>query len=109
MSRAAAALLAGALLLGSPAGADPQDSKEPEKKVAASFSAEIDVSIVTVVVRAVDTWGRPLLGLKPEDFRGRVGKREIPVDSLYWVGEGAVEVPPQAASPSPAPAGPEEK
>jgi VWFA-related protein len=109
MSPAAAVLLAGALLLGSPAGADAQTPKEPEKKDAASFSAEIDVSIVTVVVRAVDTWGRPLLGLKPADFRVRVGKREIPVDSLYWVGEGAVELPAQAASPSPAPAGPEEK
>ncbi|HEV7783788.1 MAG TPA: hypothetical protein VGQ28_00545 [Thermoanaerobaculia bacterium] len=101
MSRmAAAVLLAGLLGLGSASGAarpqDKQDPKEQDKKDAASFTDEINVSIVTVAVRAVDTWGRPILGLKPEDFRVRVGKREIPVDSLYWVGEGAVEVPSQA-------------
>lgn len=69
-----------------------------DKRDAASFSDEIDVSIVTVVVRAVDTWGRPILGLKPADFRVRVGKREIPVVGLDWVGEGAVEVPSQPVS-----------
>src|SRR3954470_4293133 len=98
MFRVAAALLLGGLLgLGSPAGAQ-DDPDKPDKKDTASFSGAIDVSIVTVVVRAVDTWGRPILGLKPEDFRVRVGKREIPVDSLEWVGEGAAE-----ASPVPAP------
>lgn len=101
MFRIAAAMLLGALLL-SPAGAYPQDSKEPEKKDAASFSGAIDVSIVSLVVRAVDTWGRPILGLKAEDFRVRAGKREIPVAGLDWVGE-------DAASPAPAPAGPGEK
>jgi len=77
-----------------------------DKRDAASFSDEIDVSIVTVVVRVVDTWGRPILGLKPADFRVRVGKREIPVAGLDWVGEGAVEIPSQPVSQdvaSPAP------
>ncbi|HSS47344.1 MAG TPA: hypothetical protein VLX28_00225 [Thermoanaerobaculia bacterium] len=97
MFRVAAALL-GVLLVGSPAGA--QDPQERDKKDAASFSGVIDVSLVTVVVRAVDTWGRPILGLKPEDFRVRVGKREIPVAGLDWIGEGAVEAPsPAAANP----------
>jgi VWFA-related protein len=110
MLRGAAALLLGGLLgLGSPAGAatvrdKPQDPKEQDKKDAASFSGVIDVAIVTVVVRVVDTWGRPILGLKPEDFRVRVGKREIPVAGLDWIGEGAGEVPTQVeTSPLPAP------
>ena len=101
MFRAAAVLLLGSFLgfAGSPA-ARAQDPKPQDTKDAASFSDVIDVSIVTVVVRAVDTWGRPILGLKPEDFRVRVGKREIPVTGLDWVGEGAVEAPPPpTASP----------
>ncbi len=101
MFRIAAAMLlvSGLLGLGSPAVAQ-------DDKAATSFSGEIDVSMVTVVVRAVDTWGRPLLGLKPEDFRVRVGKREIPVAGLDWEGEGAAEVavpPVPQAQPVPAP------
>ncbi|HEV7508386.1 MAG TPA: hypothetical protein VGS07_26120 [Thermoanaerobaculia bacterium] len=107
MIRGAAVLLVGSLLaLSLPAAAqDRQDPADTDKKDAASFSSEIKVSIVTVVVRAVDTWGRPILGLKPEDFRVRVGKREIPVAGLDWIGEGAVEAPSQ----TPAPALPQEK
>jgi VWFA-related protein len=88
---AAAMLLSGLLGHGSPAAAQ-------DDKAATSFSGEIDVSMVTVVVRAVDTWGRPILGLKPADFRVRVGKREIPVVGLDWVGEGAAEPSPQAVT-----------
>jgi VWFA-related protein len=73
----------------------------------------IDVSLATVVVRVVDTWGAPVLDLKPEDFRVRVGKKEIPVAAVDWVSE---EEPPPAppatlevageAVPAPAPAAP---
>ena len=38
-----------------------------------------------MVVRVVDTWGRPILGLKPEDFRVRVGKKDVPVAGLDWI------------------------
>jgi VWFA-related protein len=92
MIRSAAALLLSGLL-GLSSSAAAQDKKD-----AASFSAEIDVSIVTVVVRAVDTWGRPIIGLKPEDFRVRLGKREIPVAGLDWIGESATDGPAQAAT-----------
>jgi VWFA-related protein len=95
---AAALLLVLCLVLVSPAGAaGPQDKKD-----AASFSDVIDVAIVSVVVRVVDTWGRPILGLKPEDFRVRAGKREIPVAGLDWIGESAPETPsPAGTSPMP--------
>jgi VWFA-related protein len=89
---AAVILLSGLLGPGSPAAAQ-------DDKAATSFSGAIDVSIVTLVVRAVDTWGRPILGLKAEDFRVRAGKREIPVAGLDWVGD-------DAASPAPAPIAP---
>ena len=59
----------------------------------------IDVSLSTVVARVVDTWGAPVLDLKPEDFRVRAGKREIPVAAVDWISE---EEP-----PLPAPAPPE--
>ena len=91
MFRGAAALLLGLGLVGglvSPAAAEP-----PEKKDTASFADAIDVALVSVVVRVVDIGGRPILGLKPEDLRVRVGKREIPVAGLDWVGEGAPEAP----------------
>jgi len=114
MFRGVAAVLLGGLLgLGSPAGAarpqDKQDPKDQDKKDAASFTGVIDVAIVSVVVRVVDTWGRPILGLKPEDFRVRAGKREIPVTGLDWIGESGVEGPAQSeTSPVPAPSVQEE-
>ncbi|MFL6234786.1 MAG: hypothetical protein ACJ76N_16755 [Thermoanaerobaculia bacterium] len=77
--RAAVALFASGFLgLGLLAGA--QQEQDPR------FEGEtIDVSLSTIVVRAVDTWGAPILDLKPEDFRVRVGKKEIPVAALDWI------------------------
>jgi len=103
MFRGAVALLLGGLLaLSSAVGAaraqDRQDPKDQEKKDAASFTDEIDVAIVSVVVRVVDSWGRPILGLKPQDFRVKVGKREIPVTGLDWIGESGSDAPVQAAT-----------
>jgi VWFA-related protein len=73
-----AALLAGLfLLLGSPARGQEE-----------TFADEITVSLRTVVVRVVDTWGRPVLGLGPEDFRAEVGGEEIPVVAAEWVTTG---------------------
>ncbi len=69
-----------------PAAAPPEPaSLEPE----ASFEDAIDVSLLTVVVRAVDTWGNPILGLQPDDFRVRVGKRDVPVVALDWISSTA--------------------
>jgi VWFA-related protein len=80
----------------------PGEAQEPPR----FEGEEITVSLVPVVVRVVDTWGRPILGLKPEDFRIRAGKKEIPVEALDWIGEEAVVeglVPSQAGvDPDPA-------
>ncbi|MEO6193736.1 MAG: hypothetical protein ABIS20_12060, partial [Thermoanaerobaculia bacterium] len=64
------------------------------------FEGEIDVSLSTIVVRAVDTWGEPILNLRPEDFRVRAGKREIPVIAADWIsgGEPAPAAPQEAAA-----------
>lgn len=53
-----------------------------------SFEEEITVAISSVVLRVVDTWGRPILGLKPEDFRVRLGKTDVPVVGLDWITAG---------------------
>ncbi|HVT16865.1 MAG TPA: VWA domain-containing protein [Thermoanaerobaculia bacterium] len=75
------------------------------------FGGRVDVRLFTVVVRVVDGAGNPVLGLKPEDFRARVGKKEVPVAAVDWISsEGAPaaeESPGGAAAPgSPAPAAP---
>ncbi len=89
MLRRAAGLVLGLCLLGLPAGAADRQDKPQEP----TFSDEIDVSLATVVVRVVDTWGQPMLGLKPEDFRVRVGKKEIPVVAVDWIGESEEAAP----------------
>ncbi|HEX7185425.1 MAG TPA: hypothetical protein VF756_26610 [Thermoanaerobaculia bacterium] len=85
------AFLCAPLLL-SPALAQQEPPQE-------AFEDEITVALDTVVLRVVDSWGRPVLGLQPEDFRVRVGKREIPVLDVEWVSSGETEsrpAPPEA-------------
>jgi VWFA-related protein len=97
MHRGAACLLLGVLLLPLssviPAGAvlpsRPAPQEQPPEDP--SFEGEITVAISTVVLRVVDTWGRPILGLKPEDFRVRLGKRDVPVVGLDWITAGEPE------------------
>lgn len=102
MNRGAACLLLGVLLLllpAAPAGADPSlPHPQGQPPADPSFEGEITVAISTVVLRVVDTWGRPILGLKPEDFRLRLGKKDVPVVGLDWIAAG---------DPAPAPAQPE--
>ena len=76
----------------------PPDDRPPQE----SFTDEISVSLSTVIVRAVDTWGRPILGLEPKDFRVRAGKQEIPVVAVDWVaaGEEAPATPTEPAVPT---------
>jgi VWFA-related protein len=52
----------------------------------ASFGEEIDVALATVVVRAVDGRGRPILGLRPEDFRAVAAGKEVAVLGADWHG-----------------------
>jgi VWFA-related protein len=68
-----------------PTLATPQDRKLEEQ-----FGEEITVSLISMTVRAVDGRGRPILGLGPEDFRVRVGKKEVPVAGVDWFASGEV-------------------
>jgi VWFA-related protein len=65
---------------------DPAPEPTPEGASVPTFEESVDVSLVTLVVRVVDTWGNPILGLAPEDLRVRVGKAEVPVTALDWIG-----------------------
>ena len=85
---AACFALCGLLLAGSAWSLSRPQETPPEQ----SFEGEIDVSLATMVIRVVDSWGQPILGLKPEDLRIRVGKREIPVVALDWVSAEDVQV-----------------
>jgi hypothetical protein len=58
------------------------------------FRSGVDVMSVDVTV--VDERGRPILGLKPEDFTVRLDDRERRVVSADWVSLTA----PQAAAPA---------
>ncbi len=90
--RVAAALLLTGLLGLAPAGTAVQGAPPLQ------FEAAIDVSLSTVVVRVVDTWGQPVLDLNPKDFRVRVGDVEVPVVAVDWT-SGEEPVP---AAPAPA-------
>ncbi len=83
------ALLAVLLL---PTLASAQDSKLEDQ-----FGEEITVSLISMTVRAVDGRGRPITGLGPEDFRVRVGKKEIPVVGVDWFSSG--QPAPRAEAP----------
>src|SRR6185503_19045972 len=63
---------------------EPGRSEPPET----AFEAAIDVSLLSWVVRVVDVGGSPILGLRPEDLRVRVGKQEVPVVGLDWIAPG---------------------
>lgn len=95
------ALLLGLFLAGLPQEAAPPEERS-NQRLEDVYSEEITVSLVPITVRAVDGRGRPILDLKPEDFRVRVGRREVPVVAVDWVGSGedgeplAPAPPPQA-------------
>lgn len=94
MFRGAACLAVGGLLLAGSAlgaadrGSVPAQENPPEK----TFEGAIDVALSTMVIRVVDSWGQPILGLKPEDLRVRVGKKEVPVVALDWISADDVQV-----------------
>lgn len=94
--RAAALFVIGALGLGLAAVAQEDPRFEGET---------IDVSLSTVVVRVVDTWGAPVLDLSPKDFRVRAGRKEIPVAAVDWI---SGEEPPPVTLAAPPAAGEEE-
>lgn len=81
-----AAIFGALLCSGSLNGASALLDQETSPKE--SFKGEVTVSLSTIVVRVVDSGGRPILGLEPEDFRVRVGKSEVPVVALDWIAAG---------------------
>ena len=98
MRRGAAALLLAGLLL-APRGAagvrtDP-GTQPPDDVPRDAFDDSITVALETVQVRVIDNAGRPIRGLKPEDFRVLVRGQEVPVVALDWI-----------SSADPAPAAP---
>ena len=88
-----------------PAGV-PAAEPEPERAAGADLSnlrqeevfvSEVTVAVAPLVVRVVTGGGEPLLGLKPEDFAVRAGKREVPVLSVDWTSKA--EMFPEEAAP----------
>ncbi|HWN40951.1 MAG TPA: hypothetical protein VNW71_01955 [Thermoanaerobaculia bacterium] len=75
----------------------PALASAQDPKLADQFGEEITVSLISMTVRAVDGRGRPITGLGPEDFRVRVGRKEIPVVGVDWFSSG--EPAPTAEAP----------
>lgn len=76
MARRLAILLAALL--------SPQIASAQDPRLADQFGEEITVALISMTVRAVDGRGHPITGLGPEDFRVRVGKKEVPVVGVDW-------------------------
>lgn len=83
-------LLSALLTLASLPG--PATGTEPPPE-SSGFGEEITVGLSTVTVRVVDGLGNPIPGLAPEDFRVRVGDREIPVGAVDWFSAGEASAP----------------
>jgi VWFA-related protein len=103
--RTAPVLLLGALL----AAFAPRSASAgpPAPSDLTGFEEEITVALSTVTVRVVDGLGNPVTGLRPEDFRVRIGQREVPVAAVDWFSseeERTVPVPPAPPVPLPGPA-----
>lgn len=69
-----------------PDDATPVERLQPSGDGLAEFGEEITVALATLTVRVVDDYGKPVLGLKPEDFRVLARKQDIPVVAVDWVG-----------------------
>jgi VWFA-related protein len=85
-----------ALLLAAPAAQgwnapDPPPVEDPQSQPA--YEESIDVALATLVVRVFDSWGNPILGLAPGDFRVRVGGRDVSVVALDWIGQSGGKAP----------------
>jgi VWFA-related protein len=98
MAGRTALLLAALLFPLFPDTAAPQDPRLEDQ-----FGEEITVSLISMTVRAVDGRGRPITGLGPEDFRVRVGKKEVPVVGVDWFSSAEPAPPaPDAGEEAPA-------
>ena len=102
------ALLLGLFFAGFPQESGSPPEARPLQRPDEIYAEEITVALMPVTIRVVDGRGRPILDLKPEDFRVRVGKREIPVVAVDWMtsSQSAPVASPPASEGEPAPAGP---
>jgi VWFA-related protein len=65
-----------------------------------TFHEEVEVRVMDLDVVVTDRKGRPVPGLKREDFTVRVGGKTVPIDYFARVQEGAIHAPDLAdASP----------
>jgi VWFA-related protein len=75
------------------------------------FAERVEVERVLVDARVVDASGRPVLGLKPENFRVKVDGQPVPLESVQWISgetpypEGLSPEAAQGAGLSPGPPG----
>jgi hypothetical protein len=89
----------------SPPGAEGLDPLDLQ------FAEEIAVELRTLAVRALDNQGRPIKGLRAEDFLVKLDKEEIPVEAVDWISsrrEDGGEPQPVRLSP-PVPLGPRDE
>ena len=91
----------------------PGEPLTPTKPPAAAADQEpfvdiVNVSVVNVDVTVTDKQGRPVTGLKKEDFQLFENGRPVEITNFYAVNEGKPTTPPEevAAMPAPAPSAP---
>lgn len=58
--------------------------------LAAQVRESIEVRVLEIEATVLDRSGRPVEGLKREDFRVRVGNREVPVTNFFAVRNGVI-------------------
>lgn len=83
------ALVLAVLLLAAPLGGQEPRAAEPEREEV--FSDQVSVELIEIVARVLDPQGAPLVGLGADDFQVRVGRQEVPVRALDWIGGSSSE------------------
>jgi len=71
----------------------------PDESPRDAFDESITVALETLQVRVIDNAGRPIRGLKPEDFRVLVRGQEVPVVAVDWISSAAPAPPPAELLP----------
>lgn len=67
------------------------------------FGETVEVKLRTFQVRILDDDGSPVRGIRPEDLRVRLGRREVPVNAVDWVQAGqppGADLPPEVLAES---------
>ncbi len=79
---------------GTASGQEPSgDSVVPSE-----FGETVEVALVTYRLRVLAPNGSPVLGLGPENFRVRLGRRDLVVSAVDWIESGsslAAQLPPE--------------